>query len=58
MQTIQVVLELELLQEADQAAKKHHMHRSALIRDALRLHRLPRRSGLWGLKFFWMNSMA
>ena len=36
MQTVQVVLEPELLQEADLAAKKHHINRSALIRDALR----------------------
>ncbi len=38
MQTVQVVLEPELLKEADLAAKKHHINRSALIRDALRDH--------------------
>ena len=38
MQTIQVVVEADLLQEADLAAKKHNMNRSALIRDALRDH--------------------
>lgn len=38
MQTIQVVFEPELLQEADLAAKKHNMNRSALIREALRAH--------------------
>ncbi len=38
MQTVQVVLEPELLREADLAAKKHHINRSALIRDALRDH--------------------
>jgi len=38
MRTVQVVLEPELLREADLAAKKHHINRSALIRDALRDH--------------------
>ena len=38
MQTIQIVFEAELLREADLAAKKHHVNRSALIRDAVRDH--------------------
>ena len=38
MRTVQVVLEPELLREVDLAAKKHHINRSALIRDALRNH--------------------
>lgn len=38
MRTVQVVLEPELLREAELAAKKHHINRSALIRDALRNH--------------------
>jgi len=38
MQTVQVVLDADLLQEADLAARKHNINRSALIRDALRGH--------------------
>ena len=38
MQTIQVVLEEELLSAADVAAKQQKMNRSALIRHALRDH--------------------
>jgi metal-responsive CopG/Arc/MetJ family transcriptional regulator len=38
MQTIQVVLEDELLQAADRAVRKLKMNRSALIRQALRRH--------------------
>ena len=36
METIQVVLDEGLLQEADRAAKRSKINRSALIRDALR----------------------
>ena len=38
METIQVVLEKELLQAADRAAKQTKRNRSALVRDALREH--------------------
>jgi metal-responsive CopG/Arc/MetJ family transcriptional regulator len=38
METIQVVLEKELLQAADRAARKTKQNRSALVRDALREH--------------------
>jgi metal-responsive CopG/Arc/MetJ family transcriptional regulator len=38
MQTIQVVLEEELLQAADRAARRARQNRSALIREALRQH--------------------
>lgn len=38
MLTIQIVLEKELLQAADRAAKKLKRNRSALMRDALRAH--------------------
>jgi metal-responsive CopG/Arc/MetJ family transcriptional regulator len=38
METIQVVLEKELLQAADRAARKTKRNRSALVRDALREH--------------------
>lgn len=38
MQTIQIVLDEELLNAADTAAKRRKVNRSALIRDALRLH--------------------
>jgi metal-responsive CopG/Arc/MetJ family transcriptional regulator len=38
METIQVVLEAELLKAADRAARKLKMNRSALFRDALRGH--------------------
>ena len=37
-QTIQIVLDKELLQAADKAAKLANLNRSALIRDALREH--------------------
>ena len=36
MKTIQIVLEKELLQAADRAARKAKQNRSALIREALR----------------------
>jgi metal-responsive CopG/Arc/MetJ family transcriptional regulator len=38
MQTIQVVLENDLLQATDRAAKQTKQNRSALVRDALRQH--------------------
>ena len=38
METIQVVLDGPLLKEADRAAKRLKVNRSALIRDALRQH--------------------
>lgn len=38
METIQVVLDSELLRAADGAARKAHVNRSALIREALREH--------------------
>jgi len=38
MQTIQVVLERDLLRAADRAARKNKVNRSALIRQALREH--------------------
>ena len=38
MQTIQVVLDEDLLRAADRAAKRTKVNRSALVRDALREH--------------------
>jgi metal-responsive CopG/Arc/MetJ family transcriptional regulator len=38
METIQVVLESILLREADRAARKLKINRSALFREALRAH--------------------
>jgi metal-responsive CopG/Arc/MetJ family transcriptional regulator len=38
METIQVVLDAELLRATDRAARRLRMNRSALIRDALREH--------------------
>jgi metal-responsive CopG/Arc/MetJ family transcriptional regulator len=38
METIQVVLDSALLRAADGAAKRARINRSALIRNALRLH--------------------
>lgn len=38
METIQVVLDSELLQAANAAAKRVRINRSALIREALREH--------------------
>jgi metal-responsive CopG/Arc/MetJ family transcriptional regulator len=38
METIQVVLELELLAAVDRAVRKLKTNRSALMRDALRAH--------------------
>jgi metal-responsive CopG/Arc/MetJ family transcriptional regulator len=38
METVQVVLDKELLRAADRAAKRTKQNRSALMRDALREH--------------------
>jgi metal-responsive CopG/Arc/MetJ family transcriptional regulator len=38
MATIQIVIEKELLQAADRAARRAKKNRSALVRDALREH--------------------
>jgi len=38
METVQVVLDKELLQATDKAAKRTKQNRSALVRDALRRH--------------------
>jgi metal-responsive CopG/Arc/MetJ family transcriptional regulator len=38
MQIVQIVLDKQLLQAADQAAKRTRKNRSALVRDALREH--------------------
>ena len=38
METIQIVLETTLLRAADRAARKRHLNRSALVREALREH--------------------
>lgn len=38
MVTIQIVLDKKLLRAADNAAKKQHVNRSALIREALQRH--------------------
>jgi metal-responsive CopG/Arc/MetJ family transcriptional regulator len=38
METIQVVLDADLLRAADRAARKLKTNRSALFRDALRAH--------------------
>lgn len=38
METIQVVLDLKLLQATDRAARRMKRNRSALIRDALQAH--------------------
>jgi metal-responsive CopG/Arc/MetJ family transcriptional regulator len=38
METIQIVLDKELLQAADKAARQIKLNRSALVRDALREH--------------------
>ena len=38
METIQVVLDAQLLKAADSAAKKQKLNRSALIRQALQEH--------------------
>lgn len=38
METVQIVLEKELLRAADRAARKSRLNRSALVREALREH--------------------
>jgi metal-responsive CopG/Arc/MetJ family transcriptional regulator len=38
METIQIVLDKNLLQAADQAARRTKQNRSALVREALRKH--------------------
>lgn len=38
MQTIQIVLDQELLQAADLAARQNQVNRSALVREALRCY--------------------
>ncbi len=38
METIQIVLDRQLLQAADRAARRTKQNRSALVRDALRAH--------------------
>lgn len=38
MQTVQVVMEEDLLRSADRAARRFKLNRSALIRNALREH--------------------
>ena len=45
METIQVVLEEELLRAADQAARRLKLNRSALVRQALRAHLAAMRRG-------------
>ena len=38
MGTVQIVLGKELLKAADRAARRRHVNRSALVREALREH--------------------
>ena len=38
METVQIILDKELLQATDQAARRTKRNRSALVRDALREH--------------------
>ena len=38
METIQIVIEKELLRATDRAARQRRLHRSALVREALRAH--------------------
>jgi metal-responsive CopG/Arc/MetJ family transcriptional regulator len=38
VETVQIVLEKELLRAADRAARRHRINRSALLREALREH--------------------
>ena len=47
MQTIQVVLEEKLLRDADRAARRVRVNRSALIREALREHLKRAAPGSW-----------
>jgi len=45
METIQVVLEGELLRAADRAARRLKLNRSAFVREALRAHLAAMRRG-------------
>ena len=38
MKTVQIVLDAQLLRAADGAARRAHVNRSALVREALRAH--------------------
>jgi metal-responsive CopG/Arc/MetJ family transcriptional regulator len=38
METVQIVIDKELLQAADRAARRRRVNRSALVRDALRAY--------------------
>jgi metal-responsive CopG/Arc/MetJ family transcriptional regulator len=38
METVQIVLDKELLQATDEAARRTRLNRSALVREALREH--------------------
>jgi metal-responsive CopG/Arc/MetJ family transcriptional regulator len=38
METVQIVIEKELLQATDRAARRRRLNRSALVREALRAH--------------------
>jgi metal-responsive CopG/Arc/MetJ family transcriptional regulator len=38
METVQIVLEKELLRETDRVARRRRLNRSALVREALRAH--------------------
>ena len=38
METVQIVLDRELLKAADRAARRRRVNRSALVREALREH--------------------
>jgi metal-responsive CopG/Arc/MetJ family transcriptional regulator len=38
VETIQIVIEKELLQATDRAARRRRLNRSALVRDALRVY--------------------
>jgi metal-responsive CopG/Arc/MetJ family transcriptional regulator len=47
MKTVQLVIEEELLREADREARRGRMNRSAFIREALREHLERRRVAAW-----------
>jgi len=38
VETIQIVIEADLLRETDRAARRRRLNRSALVREALRAH--------------------
>ena len=38
METVQIVIEKDLLQATDRAARRQRLNRSALVREALRAH--------------------